>query len=83
MLKRYTMLFGFSFVLGMCTPVGLALYVGGERLAVAGIKLAAIENGVSLARRDWQFDAVPVHEAPLSVAQVEPQPVKPRKVAKR
>lgn len=61
------------FMLGVCAPVVLALYAGGENIAQAGLRLAAVEQGFALAGRHWQFEATPEH-APQLVAQSEPQP---------
>ena len=70
-----------AFILGVMLPFASAFYAGGERIAIIGIKLSAIENGFSLARRDWQFDAVPVHAAePTRVAQSAPAPTAKAKV---
>jgi hypothetical protein len=52
----------FAFSLGAATPLLGALYLGGENLAQAGLRLAAIEQGFSLAARHWQFEATPAHE---------------------
>ena len=71
---------GIAFALGLLTPLVFALYLGGERIAVAGIKLAAIENGFHLAAREWTFDAVPAHEGrEMAVAQAEELPAKKAK----
>ena len=69
--RRYVL----TFVLGVSLPIVAALYAGGERVAIVGIKLAAIENGFQLASRSWTFDAVPDHE-PEALAQAEPDTVK-------
>lgn len=71
MTKRLAAAFG----LGALTPLLFVLWLGGERLAVAGFRLAAIENGLKLAASDWQVDGVPAHQGTLQVAEVE-QPVK-------
>ena len=57
-------------------PLFCALYLGGENIAQAGLRLAAIEQGFSLAIRHWQFEATPAHE--VTVARWdEPQPAVP------
>jgi len=78
MTKRLVVAFG----LGAATPLLGALYLGGENLAQAGFRLAAIEQGFSLAARHWQFEATPAHE--MTVARWDEQPAarKPT-VAKR
>ena len=58
MMKRLAVAFG----LGAVTPLLCALYSGGENLAQAGLRLAAIEQGFALASRHWQFEATPAHE---------------------
>lgn len=69
------------YLLGVCTPLVFALYLGGERLAVAGFRLAAVENGLRLAASDWHIDGVPAHQEPVAVAQMENVPaVKGKKV---
>ena len=65
MTKRLAVAFGF----GALTPLLFALYLGGENLAQMGLRLAAIEQGFSLASRHWQFEATPVHE--ITVAQLD------------
>ncbi|MCC6766324.1 MAG: hypothetical protein IT293_16820 [Deltaproteobacteria bacterium] len=62
MTKRFAMAFG----LGAATPLLAALWLGGENLAQAGLRLAAIEQGFSLASRHWQFEAAPAHEMELA-----------------
>jgi hypothetical protein len=57
MTKRIAVAFG----LGAVTPLLCALYLGGETLAQAGLRLAAIEQGFALASRHWQFEATPAH----------------------
>ena len=75
MTKRLSIAFG----LGAVMPLVLALYLGGENLTQAGIRLTAIEQGFSLACRHWQFEATPAHEE-IAVAQAEkPAPNKRRK----
>ncbi len=71
--KRYAL----TFALGATLPIVAALYAGGERIAVLGFRIAAIENGVQLATRDWHVDGVPAHEE--MVAQAEPVPAKKAK----
>ncbi len=56
-----------AFGLGTVMPLLCALYLGGENVAQAGLRLAAIEQGFSLASRHWQFEATPAHE--ITVAQ--------------
>ena len=58
MTKRLAMAFG----LGAALPLVGALYLGGENIAQAGLRLAAIEQGFALASRHWQFEATPAHE---------------------
>lgn len=82
MTKRLAVAFGF----GAALPLLCALYLGGENLAQAGLRLAAIEQGFALAARHWQFEATPAHE--ITVARWdEPQPApavaKKAKAAKR
>jgi hypothetical protein len=67
MTKRIAVAFG----LGAAMPLLGALYLGGENLAQAGLRLAAIEQGFSLAARHWQFEATPDHE--ITVARWEEQ----------
>jgi hypothetical protein len=69
------------FLLGFCSPVLLALYAGGETVAQAGLRLAAIESGFRLAAHHWEFDAVPAHQEPVRVVQAEPE--KPTKKGRR
>jgi hypothetical protein len=47
-------------------PLVCALYLGGENLAQVGLRLAAIEQGFSLAARHWQFEATPAQEVTLA-----------------
>lgn len=62
MTKRLAMAFG----LGAALPLLGAIWLGGENLAQAGLRLAAIEQGFSLAARHWQFEATPAHEIELA-----------------
>ncbi len=62
MTKRLVTAFG----LGAALPLLGALWLGGENLAQAGLRLAAIEQGFSLAARHWQFEATPAHEIELA-----------------
>lgn len=62
MTKRLAMAFG----LGAALPLLGALWLGGENLAQAGLRLAAIEQGFALASRHWQFSATPAHEIELA-----------------
>lgn len=62
MTKRLAMAFG----LGAALPLLGAIWLGGENLAQAGLRLAAIEQGFSLASRHWQFEATPAHEIELA-----------------
>ena len=62
MTKRLAAAFG----LGAALPLFGALWLGGENLAQAGLRLAAIEQGFSLASRHWQFEAAPAHEIELA-----------------
>jgi hypothetical protein len=74
MTKRLAVAFG----LGAVTPLLCALYFGGEALAQAGFRLAAIEQGFALASRHWQFEATPAHQ--IEVARWdEPAPAAPKK----
>lgn len=57
--KRLAVAFAATFGLGASTPLLLALYLGGENVAQAGIRLGAIEQGFSLAARHWQFTRSP------------------------
>lgn len=82
MTKRLAMAFG----LGAVMPLVCALYLGGETIAQAGFRLAAIEQGFALAGRHWQFEATPAHEmtvarwdAPVAAAPAKkPGPAKRR-----
>jgi hypothetical protein len=56
----------FAFGLGAAMPLVCALYLGGENVAQAGLRLAAIEQGFALASRHWQFEATPAHELELA-----------------
>ena len=81
-MKRLAVAFG----LGVAMPFFGALWLGGENLAQAGFRLAAIEQGFSLASRHWQFEATPAHE--MTVARWDAPPpatVAPKKpaIAKR
>ena len=62
MTKRLAIAFG----LGAVTPFLCALYLGGETVAQAGLRLAAIEQGFALAARHWQFEATPAHEVEVA-----------------
>jgi len=62
MTKRLAMAFG----LGAAMPLVCALYVGGEKLAQFGFRLAAIEQGFALASRHWQFEATPAQAAEVA-----------------
>lgn len=62
MTKRLAMAFG----LGVAMPLLCALYVGGENVAQAGFRLAAIEQGFALAARHWQFEATPAQATTLA-----------------
>ena len=68
-----------AFLAGVATPIAVGLYLGGETVAQAGFRLAAIENGVALASRHWQFEAVPEHEEVIVEARTEPPRPAPRK----
>jgi len=82
MTKRLAMAFG----LGAAMPLLCALYVGGENVAQAGFRLAAIEQGFALAARHWQFEATPAQAAtvaswsdappPAPVAAKRPRPMR-------
>ena len=82
MTKRLAMAFGF----GATLPLLCALYAGGENVAQAGLRLAAIEQGFALAARHWQFEATPAHEIELArwhEPDVVPAPVKKTRGGKR
>lgn len=76
MTKKLAIAFG----LGALTPILLALYLGGENVAQAGLRLAAIEQGFALASRHWQFDAAPAHEVEVAKWEDAPAPA-PKKAA--
>jgi hypothetical protein len=66
--------------LTLCAMLLVLLYLGGDTLTQAGIRLSAVEQGFSLAGRHWSYDAFPAHEQPMQVAVVEKAPaVKPVK----
>ena len=72
MVKRLAIAFG----LGAAMPFVCALYLGGENVAQAGLRLAAIEQGFALASRHWQFEATPAEQ--IAVARWdEPRPAAP------
>lgn len=82
-MKRLAVAFG----LGAVMPLFGALWLGGENLAQAGFRLAAIEQGFALAGRHWQFEATPAHEmtmarwdepSPASAPAKKPAPAKRR-----
>ncbi len=73
MTKQLAMAFG----LGATMPFLGVLYLGGENLAQAGLRLAAIEQGFALAGRHWQFEATPAHE--ITVARWDAPPPAPAK----
>jgi hypothetical protein len=77
MAKRLAVAFG----LGAALPLVCALYLGGENVAQAGLRLAAIEQGFVLASRHWQFEATPAHEIELA-SWTEPAPSAAAKKAK-
>ncbi len=82
MTKRLAMAFG----LGATLPLLSALYLGGETVAQAGLRLAAIEQGFALASRHWQFQATPAHDIELArwdEPAAAPAPVKKARSAKR
>lgn len=80
MAKRIAMAFG----LGAAMPLLCALWLGGETLAQAGLRLAAIEQGFALASRHWQFEATPAHDVEVATwSEPEPAPAKPKKAARR
>ena len=82
MTKRLAMAFG----LGATLPLLCALYLGGEAVAQAGLRLAAIEQGFALASRHWQFQATPAHDIELArwdEGDAAPAPVKKTRSAKR
>lgn len=78
MTKRLAVAFG----LGTTLPLLCALYLGGENLAQVGLRLAAIEQGFSLASRHWQFEATPAQEITVArwdePASAAPAAKKPR-----
>lgn len=85
MTKRLATALAVAFFLGAASPIALALYLGGETVAQAGLRLAAIEQGFALAQRHWQFEATPEHEA-VAGERIEPAArvaAPPKKVAKR
>ena len=61
-MKRIAAAFG----IGAAMPLLGALWLGGENLAQMGLRLAAIEQGFSLASRHWQFEATPAAEVELA-----------------
>jgi hypothetical protein len=67
-MKRLAVAFG----LGAAMPFLGVLWLGGENLAQAGFRLAAIEQGFSLASRHWQFEATPAHD--MTVARWDEPP---------
>ena len=75
MTKRLAMAFG----LGATLPLLGALYLGGEGIAQAGLRLAAIEQGFALASQHWQFQATPAHD--IEVARWDEPPAPERKPA--
>ena len=80
MTKRIVMAFG----LGASMPLLCALWLGGETVAQAGLRLAAIEQGFALASRHWQFEATPAHEETLARwDEPAPAPAKKPKGARR
>lgn len=76
MTKRLAIAFG----LGTCLPFVFAVYLGGETLTQAGLRLTAIEQGFALASHHWQYDATPAHQEPVAVAQMENVPAVKKKV---
>lgn len=72
----------YTLMLGISLPLVSALYVGGENVAQAGLRLAAIEQGFSLASRHWQFEATPAQEATVARWD-EPAPAVAKKPAPR
>lgn len=81
MTKRLAVAFGF----GAVTPLLCALYFGGENVAQAGLRLAAIEQGFALASRHWQFEATPAHQIEVARwdAPVQTAPAKKASPPKR
>lgn len=75
--KKYAATFAF----GALLPIVGALYAGGENVAQAGLRLVAIEQGIALAQRHWQFEATPSHE-PEVVAQADDEPIRRQPPAK-
>ena len=72
MTKRLAVALSVAFGLGVSTPLVFALYLGGETVAQAGLRLAAIEQGFALAARHWQFEATPAHEMTVARADLSP-----------
>ncbi len=76
MTKQLAMAFG----LGATLPLVCALYLGGENLAQAGLRLAAIEQGFALASTHWQFQAAPAQQIELARwDDPQPAPAEPKK----
>jgi hypothetical protein len=71
------------FVSGFVSALALLVCCGGENLAQAGLRLAAIEQGFALASRHWQFEAVPEHEAEQVAVLAEEPKRGAKRVAKR
>lgn len=55
-----------AFGLGALSPVLFALWLGGENVAQAGLRLAAIEQGFALASHHWQFEATPAADVEIA-----------------
>lgn len=73
---------GAAFLLGAAMPLLGALWLGGETVAQAGLRLSAIEQGFKLASTHWQFEATPAQQ--VEVAQWdEPTRKAPAKKARR
>lgn len=76
---------GAAFLLGAITPLLGALWLGGENLAQAGLRLAAVERGFSEATKhhSWvaSVDADALPQAEIGVPVVEARA--PRKVSRR
>jgi hypothetical protein len=79
MTKRLAVAFG----LGAAMPLLGALWLGGENLAQAGLRLAAIEQGFALASRHWQFEATPAHASVEVARWDEPPPTASGTAAKK
>lgn len=73
MAKRLMVAFG----LGAATPLAVALWLGGEAVAQAGLRLAAIEQGFRLASHHWQFEATPEQQVEVARWANDDEPKRP------